>query len=325
MKRELVPNQVRSVGLASCGLVREVPPMTMTFRSPEKRPLARSITALAALLLTLAVTTVPAIASDDCGTNSFGFTETRLLNDGVSNAAGPFPADIPAGTYTVTLVSHDDHDDDSPSQTGEQYHVVLDSGYTSPVSTDIPDSASTMTSTFHGQRINASTTISVVHAGAPGINSVNVLCVGFTPQLDSSTQITREPEPADGVPQLPAGNLERDPVTEEGQDVPHLPAADVNREPEPAARTQPGNDPNFGPDFSTLPADTPDIPPSTTGVEIDTGVIETQVRGSVQTPDTPIAQLAITGPTLETIAILALGLALIVVGGLLVREEKRFG
>jgi LPXTG-motif cell wall-anchored protein len=126
-------------------------------------------------------------ASDGCGQYSYGFTGTRLLNDGISDMAGPYSIDLPAGTYTVTLVAHDHHDTQVgvPTQPGEQYVVILDSGYTSPPSTDIADDATVTTTVFPGQVIGASTSIAVHHGGVPGINSVDVVCVGFTPGAHS--------------------------------------------------------------------------------------------------------------------------------------------
>ena len=113
------------------------------------RPKPRAwLAAIAALTLALPLVAIsPAGAQSDCGEISFGFEGTRLLNDGISNTAGPFPADIPAGTYTVTLIGHDSHDtqEAGPSQTGEQFRVVLDTGYTSALSIDIPDDANTST------------------------------------------------------------------------------------------------------------------------------------------------------------------------------------
>jgi LPXTG-motif cell wall-anchored protein len=40
------------------------------------------------------------------------------------------------------------------------------------------------TTIFPGQVIGASTSITVRHGGVPGINSVDVVCVGFTPEPD---------------------------------------------------------------------------------------------------------------------------------------------
>ena len=130
-------------------------------------------------------------ASYGCGQYSYGFTGTRLLNDGISDVAGPYSIDLPAGTYTVTLVAHDHHDTQVgvPTQPGEQYVVVLDSGYTSPPSTDIADDATVTNTVFPRQVIGASTSITVRHGGVPGINSVDVVCVGFTPEAVSEPGI----------------------------------------------------------------------------------------------------------------------------------------
>lgn len=269
---------------------------TATLPSHTRQPLALVCLGVATVLLALgalAVVSTPAGATEGCGTYSYGFTGTRLLNDGISNSAGPFPADIPAGTYTVTLVSHDHHDTqvDVPSQTGEQYHVVLNSGYISPPSTDIPDVQTTITTTFTGQVIGASTAISVTHAGAPGINSVDVLCVGFTPEVVVEATV----EPAAEKPPAPPAALEQPPAT------------------------KPVSEPVPAPPAAIVPTQDPEPAPVVAGPEV-----EPEVKGIVETPAPPIAQLAITGPSTEAIMLIGLGFALIAIGGLLVREEKRF-
>lgn len=155
--------------------------------------------AFLAIVLTAAVALPglfsPAGASEGCGTYSFGFAGTRLLNDGISDVSGPYPIDLPSGTYVVTLVAHDHHDTqiDVPTQPGEQYVVELDSGYVSPPSLDIPDDQNGTTTVYTEQKIAASSSITVRHGGVPGINSVDVVCVGFTPQEDVQP-VVEEPQ-----------------------------------------------------------------------------------------------------------------------------------
>ena len=169
---------------------------------------------IAASLLVAPVVAAPAFASTGCGEFSFGFEGTRLLNDGVSNEAGPFPAELPAGTYELTLVSGDQHSEqvDIPTQPAEQFVVVLDSGYVSPPSLDVPDDADEISTTHPNQEIGASTTISVRHIGSEGINSVNVLCVGFTPTAAPAGEPIVEETVAEDPAEEPAGE---EPVAEE--------------------------------------------------------------------------------------------------------------
>jgi hypothetical protein len=249
---------------------------------------ALTLVATATLLIalgTLALVSAPAGAADSCGTYSFGFEGTRLLNDGISNTAGPFPADIPAGTYTVTLVSHDHHDTqvDVPTQPGEQYHVVLDSGYVSPASNDIPDAANGMTTVFTGQQIDASTEIGVRHGGAQGINSVDVVCVGFT--LEATVESVVE-FPAVEEPAVEEPTPTREAVEPE-QDI-SVPLT-LTRDPEVVARA----------------------------------AVEPEVKGIVQSQQPVVAQLAITGPSTQAVTLLIVGFVLIALGALLTREGKR--
>ena len=180
---------------------------------------------IAASLFVAPVVASPAFASTGCGEFSFGFEGTRLLNDGISNEAGPFPAELPAGTYELTLVSGDQHSEqvDIPTQPAEQFVVVLDSGYVSPPSLDVPDDADEITTTHPNQEIGASTTISVRHIGSEGINSVNVLCVGFTPTSAPAGEPIVEETVAEDPAEEPADEevVEEDPI----DDLPQTPVA----------------------------------------------------------------------------------------------------
>ena len=123
-------------------------------------------------------------ATSGCGEYSYGFTNTRLINDGISTSAGPFSITLPAGTYDIEMWSSDNHPspDYQTNQTEEQWYFMLDNGYVSTPTSDIPNDAETMVTTVADVTIEAATAISVHHrlaGSAP--NSVNVDCVGFTP------------------------------------------------------------------------------------------------------------------------------------------------
>ena len=283
---------------------RERPPRHLT---PKKRLAAAALIALGTVLLPVA----PAAAATSCGEYSYGFEGTRLLNDGISDSAGPFAIDLPAGTYTVTLVSSDHHSTQttSQSQLAEQYVVVLDSGYVSPPSADIPDSVDSVTTTHVGQVIDASSAISVRHLGLPGINSVNVLCVGFTTEAsadDAADDATEEAEDdasseSDGpvADEAPAsdddGSDGADDSDEQGAVEP------------PAEQTQDIADP------VSLVRD----PPQTDAPALE--IVEPEVEGVVE--ERPV-QLAITGPSLAQVLVL-LGVSMIALGVGLVSRERR--
>jgi len=247
-------------------------------------------------------------ASTGCGEYSYGFTGTRLLNDGISNSAGPFPIDLPAGTYTVTLVSSDHHDEQVavPTQPGEQYVVVLDSGYVSPPSRDIADDETVVTTTHVNQTVPASTSISVQHLGVPGINSVDVLCVGFTPEpdepstpdaaseeADSSTDVAVPDESVSANDESQEEGSDQDPAGEQAL----VPPVSITVEPEESV------------------ADTPE--PEVQGVVEIQASSDVQIAGPVAEP----AQLAITGPSLSATLTL-LGVSMIALGVALVRRES---
>ena len=152
-------------------------------RAPENR-LARMFFSAAAgtlLLSTVATVAGPLGAQSECSFR-FAFEGTRLLNDGISNTAGPFDLALDAGTYTITVISYDDHDlqPEIGTQPEESFHIVLDSGYRSPATSDIPDDVNSVTTVFEGQVIEDSTTITLEHVGIDfGVNSVQPLEICF--------------------------------------------------------------------------------------------------------------------------------------------------
>ena len=133
------------------------------------------------LLSTVATVAGPLGAQSECSFR-FAFEGTRLLNDGISNTAGPFDLALDAGTYTITVISYDDHDlqPEIGTQPEESFHIVLDSGYRSPATSDIPDDVNSVTTVFEGQVIEDSTTITLEHVGIDfGVNSVQPLEICF--------------------------------------------------------------------------------------------------------------------------------------------------
>lgn len=249
----------------------------------------RRTSVLAVVLLTIVVPVFSstAAAASGCGTYSFGFEGTRLINDGISNVSGPYPIDLPAGTYTVTLVAHDHHDRQVgvAGQPGEQYVVELDSGYTSPPSRDIPDDLILTTTIFAGQQISESSAITVRHGGVPGVNSVDVVCVGFTPEPESPTVPgVVFPNPLDP----PADPSVERPTQDIGVPV------GIVRNPD-AQTPQPANPAPLEPD----------------------------VLGVIESP--PVApQLAITGPGDHASQLVGAGVVLVLLGALLVQRQRRW-
>ncbi len=224
-------------------------------------------------------------ASTGCGEYSFGFAGTRLLNDGISTSAGPFPITLPAGTYDVKLESFDDHEDHpgQVAQTAEQFYVTLDSGWVSPPSVDIAENENYATTVHAGQVVGESTAISVHHLGRGNVNSVEVLCVGFTPAAAALN------------------------VVEEPEDKPEAPAPA-----DPLSLTRPTSE---SPD-STLKPDRIDPLSLTRPIEGDG--VATEVQGQVEVG--PL--LALTGPSTSPLIAL-LGTSLVSVGALLVATDRR--
>lgn len=197
----------------------------------------RILASSAALLLLaagLVVASAGAIGAsvDGCGEYSFGFTGTRLIHDGTSDSAGPFSIDLPAGTYDITMWSGDNHPtaDYQVEQTNEQWYFLLDNGYQSPPTIDIPANGTATTTAVSQVSLEAATAISVHHIGIGGVNSVNVECVGFTPSVIATpTTVPTEVEvagpPATTTPVAVPPTTET--VTVEVQAVVELPQAQL--------------------------------------------------------------------------------------------------
>lgn len=240
--------------------------------------------ALALTGLSLATSVVNAGATMSCGEHSFGFEGTRLLNDGISNSAGPFAIELPAGTYDVVMQSHDAHDEHpgQDDQTAEQWYFVLDSGYESPLTEDVPDDSNTSVTVVERQEIASTASITVHHRGEGSINSVDVVCVGFTalaPELTIPEPIDEPPPQVDEAPLV------------ESPEAPLVKGPDVPRqvvEPAPAAEPTPV-------------------------------VVEVAGATAVQ----PEAQLALTGPTPMTSGLVLAGVALVASGAVLVAVDRR--
>lgn len=261
-----------------CGKTRAVPPQkvdVMTVRSSRFFRLALAVLVLSGAGIVGTATT--ANADTGCGEYSFGFAGTRLLNDGISNTAGPFTIAMPAGTYAITLHSFDDHIDHpgQTDQTQEQWYFTLDSGYISPVSSDIPDDAVSVTDTFTGVIDQDATSITVHHLGQGNVNSVSPMCVGFT----TVTPALPAPEEISEVPAVEA------PVEVAG---PELTMNDV-----------------------------PVVP-----VEVKPAV-EVKAPAVAAPVPSPAPQLAITGPSAYTWALILAGASLLALGAALVLEERR--
>ena len=255
----------------------------MTIRSSRSFRLAAAAVVVSSAAIVGTATT--ASASSGCGEYSFGFEGTRLLNDGISDSAGPFTISMPAGTYDITLHSFDDHaaHPGQLEQTQEQWYFALDSGYTSPVSSDIPEDVNSVVDTFSNIVIEEATAISVHHLGEGGVNSVAPMCVGFT-------SVTPEP------------------VEEEVVEEVDVPAAEVEREVvEPDAPIE---------EEVVEEADVP--------VEVE-GVIEIRgpQAPAVAAAAAPAPQLALTGPSAQLWAMVISGASLVAIGGSLVVGERR--
>lgn len=256
----------------------------MTVRSSRTLRLAAAALVLSGAGILGTATTASAGAG--CGEYSFGFEGTRLLNDGISDTAGPFTISMPAGTYDITLHSFDDHVDHpgQTEQTQEQWYFTLDSGYTSPVSSDVPDDAVSVIDNFPSETIGEASSITVHHLGQGNVNSVSPMCVGFT-----TVSIA--------VP----------PIVEELPETPVVEAPVVEAPVEEAAPEAPAK----------VVAEVEPVP-----VEVKPAV-EISAPAAAAPAPAPAPQLAVTGASAHTWVMFVAGAALVVLGAVLVLEERR--
>ena len=164
-------------------------------RAPENRAARMCFSAAAATLLLSTVATVagPLGAQEAECDVSFDFENVQLQNNATGDVAGPFDIEIEAGTYTVTVVTSDNHDVVSGGlQLNERVHLVTDSGYRSAATDDIPADVNEVTTVFTGQTIDASTSLTIEHAGLGGINSLFVDSVNFTSETPGPCGATIE-------------------------------------------------------------------------------------------------------------------------------------
>ncbi len=113
------------------------------------------------------------------------------------------PQPIVAGTYSVTLVSFDDHSINRPEQTEEQWFAqLLDADgqvvYTSDPIRDLPDNQDFITDIFDQQTVTGTATqMRAVHRGAgDSVNSIVALCALFTLEKPSRIIVQKVTEPA---------------------------------------------------------------------------------------------------------------------------------
>jgi hypothetical protein len=129
----------------------------------------------------------------DSGEHFRVVTIDAVLRSGEQFAEGPFPLDLPAGTYTIRLVSSDpDHPNPPVPQTGEAWNIELRDAsgveiYRSPSTPDLPDSVPEASYVVaDAADIGAQATALVAHHADPEpstvaaqINSVVAECAVF--------------------------------------------------------------------------------------------------------------------------------------------------
>lgn len=164
-------------------------------------PVAVALITLGGVLFTVFT---PAAAETNCpGDTAIRIPDASLLNDGVNNVLGPFSIELGEGEYDIVVLSTDAHSTtvSAGDQSMEQWYFALDSGYSSPLTTDIADTEDSVFDAWSSQAIAQSTSLTVHHRGEGGVNSVSPECIGFTlvePAADpAAAQTTRADAPTE--------------------------------------------------------------------------------------------------------------------------------
>jgi len=197
-----------------------------SFHASDNRLARMCFTVCAGALFLTAITVVgPLAAQADCSAE-LSFDDVHLLNDGISDTAGPFAVDLEAGTYTIVTESSDDHDAQVGigTQADERFHLVLDSGYRSPATNDIADDENDITTVFTDQVIDASTSLTLEHARIGGVNSVYASSVCFiqesaAPVVDDCAAADADVAPAGDVDAAVEAAVDGDAADAGGEDV----------------------------------------------------------------------------------------------------------
>jgi len=188
---------------------------------------------------------MPAASASECPGTSVSFEYFQLLNDDYRHTAGPFAIELPSGVYDVTMVSWDaHHTHDQRTQLNEQWYFTTDSGYSSGLTLDIPLESNSTTTVQAEQTIDATTSITLRHAGIDNVNSVTPICIGFVPveqpaAVVEETVAVEDAEVTQEEPAVeePAVDTEVRGVVEEAPETGLVPTAGLEKK--PVAQTAP--------------------------------------------------------------------------------------
>lgn len=191
----------------------------MPFPTSPSRPDPTQVVAAIVILLGVLVfgTAETLSAQASCGGEiGLEFRDVQLLNSDAESSAGPFALLLPAGTYDVSTASFDPHS----SQVGisdqpmEQWYFTLDSGFTSPFTSDIPPNADMVSDSWRGLAIGESASLMLHHQGSGGVNSVWPRCVSFhrvdDPTLAEQRPADTQAESSAAAETMPGSPIEAD-------------------------------------------------------------------------------------------------------------------
>ena len=183
----------------------------MNQRGAVKAAWIMSILGIVLALLSLPSFVGAAADGADCDRPGAILIDTELRNPNRDRSRPDHTIDlaqtITAGTYSVTLVSFDDHSISSPEQTEEQWFAELvDAGggvvYRSVPTRDLPDGENFVTDNYELQPVTGTATrLRAVHrAAGTSVNSIIALCALFTRVEAGRIIVQKVTEPA-GEPQ----------------------------------------------------------------------------------------------------------------------------
>ncbi len=259
-------------------------------------------------VLTLATTGATLTGSPagavDCASVTVAPGDRLLANK--APVGGPYSIDLPAGEYRLVVSSTDSHHADGAlTQEYEIWYFTLDSGFTSPVTPDLPDELVTLQFDLGVFTIAASTSITFHHGvQGPGAQSVTP-AVQFVCAQTPDTTVPETTAPETTAPETTAPETTAPETTAPDTTAPDTTAPDASAAPTtaPVDSQPPG---------SVLPSPSI-VNPTTTEAPTTDQPTTTAKRGEVLpiviTPDEPGGDLARTGGDLDIlwIAVLLLG------------------
>lgn len=236
------------------------------------------------------------------------------LAEGFIDRGGPYPASIPAGTYTVQMESWADMDD--PEEPNERWYFTTDAGYRSPTIAD-PGANHVLRQSFDSQVLTGdASSISIFHMlpGDDVSNSVVAKCVSFTRvQIEETTTTTTTTTSTTAAPTTVAPTTSEDSSGSSGEDS-QVGQSNIDQTTSTSTTTATSTTTTTAAPTTAAPTTAP-----TTSAAAAPTTTASQVANNEEEP----ATLALTGPSDLAASLALTGAALVTAGYAAIRASRR--